>query len=245
MLTSKAYITHLFHSSFLVETDNCLLVFDYFDYASHYIIKPSKILTDDFFTDKKNVYVFVSHGHKDHYDPIIFQWQKSNPNIKYILSNDIALNDNNPNYHIIDKYQSLTIDDLEISTYGSTDLGVSYLIKVDGITVFHSGDLNWWHWKNDTMEAHEKEERDYKEEIEKLKGIEIDIAFVPVDPRLEENYHLAGEYFAKTISPKLLIPMHFSDKFCTPKKFKKKINHLNVKVAEITENKRKFRYKSK
>lgn len=245
MPTTNAYITHLFHSSFLIETDNCILIFDYFDYASHYIIKSSKILTAEFFTDKKNVYVFVSHGHKDHYAPIIFQWQEANPNIKYVLSNDIELDAKKPNYHLIDKYESLTIDDIKITTYDSTDLGVSYLVEVDGITIFHSGDLNWWHWKNDTKEAQDKEEKDYKEEINKLKDIKIDIAFVPVDPRLEENFYLAGEYFAKTISPQLLVPMHFSDKFCTPKKFKKKVQHLNVKVAEITENKRKFRYKSK
>lgn len=245
MSVNKALITHLFHSSFLIETDNSILVFDYFDYASHYIIKSSKILTSEFFTNKKNIYVFVSHGHNDHYDPVIFQWQEANPNINYILSNDITLEDKKPNYHFTDKNESFVIDNVKVSTYGSTDLGVSYLVKVDGFTIFHSGDLNWWHWKKDTKEAQLKEESDFKAEVDKLKGQKIDIAFVPADPSLEENYYLAGEYFAQSICPQLIIPMHFSDKFCIPKKFKRKIQHLNVKVAAISEKRRNFLYKNK
>lgn len=245
MSINKAYITHLFHSSFLIEINNNLLVFDYFDYASHYIINSSKILTPEFFSDKQNVYVFVSHSHKDHYDPLIFKWQEANPKINYILSNDIKIENKKPNYYIVDKYESFSIDNIKISTFGSTDLGVSYLIKVDGITIFHAGDLNWWCWKNDTIEAQQKEEKDFKKELDKIKEKKIDIAFFPVDPRLDENYYLGGEYFAKTIIPKLLVPMHFSDKFYIPKKFKKKIQHLDVKVADITERKRNFIYETK
>ena len=51
----------------------------------------------------------------------------------------------------------------------------------------------------------------FKTEIHKIQGEEIDVAFFPVDSRLEEFYYLGGNYFIETLSPKLFIPMHFGD----------------------------------
>jgi L-ascorbate metabolism protein UlaG (beta-lactamase superfamily) len=44
-----------------------------------------------------------------------------------------------------------------------------------------------------------------------LIGKNIDIAFIPVDPRLEENYDLSAKYFANKINAQVIIPMHFRD----------------------------------
>ncbi|WP_202709397.1 MBL fold metallo-hydrolase [Sporosalibacterium faouarense] len=243
MSTRKAKITHLFHSSFLVETENHTLIFDYFDYTCHHIINSSKILTSDFFNNRKNVYVFVSHSHKDHFDPEIFQWKESNPDIRYILSNDVELNEQISDTYFVSKNEETKIDSLKINTYGSTDLGVSFLIEVDGLIIFHSGDLNWWHWQNDSKETQSKEEKDFKSEVDKLIGKKIDMAFVPADPRLQEFYYLACKYFIETIKPKVLFPMHFSDKFNIPKKLSKKLQHLDTNIAVITEKNKEFLYK--
>lgn len=239
-MSSKCKITHLFHSSFLIETENHTLVFDFFDYTSHYIIKSRKILTSDFFINKDNIFVFVSHKHKDHFDPKIFEWQEANPNINYILSSDVEVDTSLNSHYFMEKYEEVEKGNVKISTFGSTDLGVSFLVEVDGLTIFHAGDLNWWHWKNDKSEVQLKEESDFKYEIDKLKGKEIDVAFIPADPRLEEYYYLSSEYFINTIQPKMLVPMHFGDKYYVAKKLYKKLQHLGTDIAVITEKSKEF-----
>jgi len=229
-----AKITHLFHSGFIVETENHTLVFDYFNPRTNSNSPSSGLLNFHYFAEKDNVFVFVSHSHSDHYTPEIFKWQSLNPNIKYILSDDVKAKDIKPNYYFMKKYEELKIDKIKIKTYGTTDRGLSFLVKVDGLSIFHSGDLNWWHWKDDSPQVQAKEERDFKDEIEKIKDEKIDIAFVPVDPRLEEFYYLAGEYFARTIKPNLLVPMHFGDKFYITEKFKKKISNLYPEIPTIS-----------
>ncbi len=35
----------------------------------------------------------------------------------------------------------------EIRTLRSTDEGVAFVVHYAGKTIYHAGDLNWWHWK--------------------------------------------------------------------------------------------------
>jgi len=70
-------ITYIHHSSFSVELDNTILLFDYFKGNL-----PS-------FDKNKKLYVFSSHSHHDHFDESIFNIEKTHPNVEYILSNDI------------------------------------------------------------------------------------------------------------------------------------------------------------
>ncbi len=230
-------ITHLFHSGFIAETKKHTLVFDYFNYEGNINFNLDGILSSNYFADKENVFVFVTHGHGDHFSDSIFNWENFNSNIKYILSDDIHINNPKSNYYFIKPDENLKVEGMKIKTFGSTDRGVSFLVYVDDFSIFHSGDLNWWHWKNDSPNAHAKEAEDFKREVDKLRDYideEIDVAFVPVDPRLEEFYYLAGEYFAKTIKPNLLIPMHFSTSYSITEKFRDKISDLDVKTVVLS-----------
>ena len=51
--------------------------------------------------------------------------------------------------------------------------------------------------------------RSYQSEINKLCGEKIDAAFVPVDPRLGEQYCLGIDCFMKRTETKRVFPMHF------------------------------------
>ena len=74
----------------------------------------------------------------------------------------------------------------------------------------------------------------FKANVEKLKEEKvIDIAFFPVDPRLEESYYIGGEYFARELQPKILIPMHFGDATYITKQFENRIRKINIKAVEI------------
>ena len=213
-------IEHIFHSGFTVETENLFLVFDYYK--------------GDISLKNKKTIVFTTHSHEDHFNPTIFKWRNKNKDINYILSSDIKIKDKDENIYSMAPYEELELEKVKIKTFGSTDMGVSFLVNIDNINIFHAGDLNWWYWEDDTEEEKLNMEKDFKEEISKIKNFPIDIAFFPVDPRLENAFSLGAEYFINEISPKYLIPMHFGDNFSTTKDFIHKMDNINTNIVEIT-----------
>ena len=214
-------LVYVHHSGFYLEIEDKVLIFDNID---HGLINK---LTD---CKDKDGYIFVTHKHGDHYDNNIWALRNCFKNTKYIFGERV----DKEGYDIFNMLanQESNIGDLNVKTTASTDRGVSFLIKTKGETIYHAGDLNWWYWKNDDDYTHKKEERDYKVEIEKLLGEDIDVAMVPVDPRLEEYYYLAGKYFIEELKPKNFFPMHFSTNFDITNKFKdfmdKENNNTNV-----------------
>ena len=66
--------------------------------------------------------------------------------------------------------------------------------------IFHSGDLHFWHWEDDTPEEEKAMYDAYMVQLEKIKKLDrIDIAFVPVDPRLGVNTLEGVELFYKIL----------------------------------------------
>ncbi len=236
-------IYHLYHSGVAVETNDTLLIFDYSNDRPEGDISSLSneentwftggIVTREELNRKDRVYVFVSHKHGDHYNPVIFDWEKTKPGINYILSDDIQPPRNIDNIVLMKKDEEKEVGGIKVKTFGSTDQGVSFLVELDKLKVFHAGDLNWWHWSSFSEEQLIKEEKDFKKEINKLKGEKVDIAFIPVDPRLGDNYNLAANYFIQQINPGLLVPIHFGSNYSITRSLKKKINTLHAEVAEI------------
>lgn len=229
-------IYYLCHSGFAVETRNHFLIFDYYkDSVDSGDKKLSNgAVNDDEIKMHKNILVFSSHNHNDHFSPVVLRWKELNKDINYILSSDIEVTDDTANISKISAYEDLYINDVHIKSFGSTDVGVSFLVLLDEVTIFHSGDLNWWSWWYETPEKIGKAEKMFKEEIDKIKGAKVDIAFFPVDPRLRHNYSLGAEYFIKEITPSYLIPMHFGKNYEAVRKFSSRAKSYTTKVVEIT-----------
>lgn len=213
-------VHYLAHSGFAVETAHNLLVFDYY--------QGTVPLTD------KQTSVFSSHSHPDHYNPVIFQWQNERPNIQYILSNDIQVKHPNSKITTMSPYEQIQLGDLQIKTFGSTDLGVSFLVNCEEINIFHAGDLNWWYWSEDTAEGIAQAEAAFKAEIAKIKGERIDLAFFPVDPRLEHNCSLGADYFMQELTPRFLIPMHFWNKKQAIQEFAEARKERSTEIIALT-----------
>jgi len=218
-------IKYLYHSGFLVETDKNLLLFDYYQGTLEGLVKESP----------KNIVIFCSHSHPDHFNPVILEWQMDRPDIQYIFSHDISVPKTVENIKYLSPYEGHEIGDLKIKAYNSTDIGVSFLVEDEGIRLFHAGDLNWWYWYNDTPEGMAKAEKDFKDEVQKIKGENIDIAFFPVDPRLEQNYSAGAEHFIQELAPRIFIPMHFSDSPEIAKKFKDKVKEHPSKILILSQ----------
>lgn len=243
-------VYHLFHSGAAVKIKDKLFVFDYFmdKNEQEKELKSSLengLIRKESFEGINQCYVFVSHSHHDHYNPVIFEWEKYCDNLNYILAEEVKAKKNikeKNNIYFMEQDQELAVEEIKIESFGSTDQGISFLVSLGEMSIFHAGDLNWWKWKKFNEKVQKREEREYKREVDKLKDKLIDIAFVPVDPRLEENYYLAGEYFIKEIKPALFVPIHFAENYDVTKFFKKDYNSDQTRVAEIKQRGEKILY---
>ena len=202
-------ITYIYHSCFVVELENDILIFDYY-----------KGKLPQFDTSKR-IFVFSSHKHYDHFSKEIFQIFDSYKEVSYILSDDIKINEEymvtqdvtKENYDkivYISPNKTLTIaPGVSITTLTSTDEGVAFYLDINGNIIYHAGDLNWWTWIGETMEEYTDMTNRFKNEIKKLEGKNIDVAFLPLDPRQEDRFCWGFDYFMKHTNTKYAFPMHF------------------------------------
>ena len=201
-------VTYLYHSGFSVEFEDIALVFDYYKGELPESLKGKKL------------YVFSSHRHGDHFQRQIFDWAKEY-DVIYILSNDIRAKGPEERTVKVRRRQELFVDGLQIKTLRSTDEGVAFFVCVKGVTIYHAGDLNWWHWEEEGPAYNENMRINYQNEIQRIEGEHIDLAFVPLDPRLEEAYGWGVDYFMNHTDTKYLFPMHLWGSYKTIPKFLK------------------------
>lgn len=194
-------VTYLEHSGFAVEYKNYVLIFDWY-----------KGKVPEFDVTKK-VYVFSSHAHYDHFNQNIFTWKEDYPDIHYILSADIVTDIEGTKVTYVVANQEYQVDDLKVQTLHSTDEGVAFVVYAEDKVIYHAGDLNWWHWEEETEAYNNSMRVDYQKEIDKLKDISIDVAFVPLDPRQEEQYYWGMDYFMKHTDTGCVFPMHMWEQY--------------------------------
>lgn len=190
----------LHHSGFMLELETMILVFDYY-------LDPLKRLEDRLEKTDKPVYFFVSHVHGDHFNRAIRKFEKSASG--YFLHRDchLALADESL-LHEMDVGETVNEGPLSVHMYGSTDAGGSYMVEAEGLTIFHAGDLNWWHWAGEG-DSENREARDwFFRELSCIKEKEVDIAMLPVDARQQAAREWGVKAYLSHFSAGLLIPMH-------------------------------------
>lgn len=218
-------VTFIKHSCFMVELEKSILLFDWWN-GDLPVIDP-----------EKDLYVFVSHGHEDHYSEDIWSLRATYP-VRYILFDEVAPEQGNGetgNWAAVSAGQTGDIlrvvphqqydlpgygtngdllstgeaSGIHIETLLSTDQGVAFLVETEGKTIYHAGDLNIWYWDNDPDEENQWQIRTYKEEMDLLRGKHIDVAFVPMDPRLGDHAVRAVVCFLEKNDCDALFPMHY------------------------------------
>lgn len=190
----------LHHSGFMLELETMILVFDYY-------LDPLKRLEDRLEKTDKPVYFFVSHVHGDHFNRAIRKFEKRASG--YFLHRDchLALADESL-LHEMDVGDTVNEGPLSVHMYGSTDAGGSYMVEAKGLTIFHAGDLNWWHWAGEG-DSENREARDwFFRELSCIKEKEVDIAMLPVDARQQAAREWGVKAYLSHFSAGLLIPMH-------------------------------------
>ena len=202
----KLTVTYYHHSGFSVAMDDVLLVFDYWT-GEHGELPEDKRITVDFLKQFRQVYVFISHEHPDHLDPVVFTWRSEAP-VTYIVSADMPVGTRGKRMAPGD---NLTLSpEVSVKAFDSTDLGVSFLVDIQGVHVFHAGDLNFWHWREEsTVKEIEEADDAFRQAVEPIAREKIDLDFFPVDARQGLMYDAGANYFIMCVKPRLLIPMHF------------------------------------
>ncbi len=197
-------VYYIGHSGFLVETSDFYYIFDYFKGTVPTLKKD------------KPVFVFSSHAHHDHYNKEIFEiLKKQNVNVKAVLSKDISEKNYPEGVEVLKVYANkeyLLDGKVKIETLQSTDVGVAFLVHDSGGTIYHAGDLNDWVWDGNTEQKNKQMTGSYRHEIDKLKGKQIDLAFVVLDPRQEKDYARGMLYFIKQNKCGCIYPMHYWEK---------------------------------
>ena len=231
-MSSGLKVTYLFHSGYLVKVSETLLIFDFYsdpqnrDQREKNINRVQSAILDP---DILRVFVFASHNHRDHFDRDILNFDRFGKPVRYVFSSDINAGADKEHLHVMSPDQSANIEDLTVQTYGSTDQGVSFLISLKSFTLFHAGDLNWWHWFDESTEEElEMYEHDFKAIIRTIGQPAIDIAFFPVDPRLKAFDYYGGAYFIEVLRPRYFFPMHFGYDYQTTERFKQQIANLGL-----------------
>lgn len=227
-------VTYIDHSCFCVELREHILLFDYFRG------------TLPRFNNHKKIISFSSHAHPDHFVPELFHVLGSYDQVTFVVSKDIKNKHRNEIQKQIEAGRSiitagaddmLHLHELNVKTLRSTDEGIAFLINVEGLYIFHAGDLNWWHWMGETKSYNNNMAADFKREIDKIHDQMIDIAFFPVDPRLEEAYRYGVDYFLKNTRTRYLLPMHCWDQYEIIKKYKNEAEEKYQKSIILIQHK--------
>lgn len=218
---SLMQLTYIFHSGFVFETDQCILVFDYW-------MDPAGVLPR-YLESSKPMYVFASHFHEDHFTPEILTWRERKDNIRYLLSKDI-LRHRRARKEDADVWlgKGATWEDalVRVTATGSNDSGVSWVVETGGMRLFHAGDLNNWYARFLTDDYQGglvyspdfgidvdplKEEKRFLGELKDIRKLtgRFDVAMFPVDGRIGNGYTRGARQFLDRFQVGLFVPMHF------------------------------------
>lgn len=216
-------VTFLAHSGFLVELPSVLLLFDWWKGT----LPP---------LPKKPLLVFASHQHGDHFSPRIFSLDA-----RFILGYDIPAES-------IDAFSMRpgetqeVLPGVAVETLPSTDEGVAFLVTADGQTIFHAGDLNWWHWEGEPDPWNPDMAQKFQRYTESLRNRRIDLAMLPLDPRLGEAGFWGPRYFLELADIRRFLPMHQWKDFSFTEKFLAAFPQFTVCTVPVTESGQVFEF---
>lgn len=162
-------LDYIYHSGFAIEADGVTVIIDYYKDSSEEA--PDRGIVHDCLLKKPGIiYVLSSHFHPDHFNREVLSWKAERPDIRYIFSKDILKHRraSAEDATFINKGDVYEDGHIRIEAFGSTDVGISFLIDLQGVRLFHAGDLNNWHWSEEsTPQEIRKAEGDFLAEVKK------------------------------------------------------------------------------
>lgn len=228
-------IIYLHHSGFAVLAKNFTIVIDFYEDSES---ESSGIVHSKLLEREGRMYVMSSHFHADHFNRQVLEWRNRKKDITYIFSRDIYKKRRIEKDAAVwlKKGEEYIDENLRIKAFGSTDIGISFIIETEGKTLFHAGDLNNWHWMDESPEEEwRNDEQKFLNELNSIKEEynKVDVAMFPVDPRLGKEYMRGGKQFIDTIQTSTFLPMHFWNDYSSANKFQEYARSRNIYSPEI------------
>ena len=196
---------YLGHSGFLLELESATLIFDWYQGE----IPPLR--------GEKPVYIFASNINQDHFRPEIFGAVEQLPHAEIFLGYDHSISEVDTFLEgLPEKVQDRVScfdgearlysenGEMLVSSIPATELGVGFIVEIEGKTIFHAGTLylnqiadedeyNKWYQKT-TIEHPDLNVADYENYLahcedefikytEKISGKTFDYAMLPLEPK--------------------------------------------------------------
>lgn len=212
-------ITYLDHSGYMIETDDVIMVFDYYRDPAHKVVKTLE------HEPEKPVVFFVSHGHQQHFNYEIFNLGQNHKRV-YVISNDVV-DRKNPQHDVASAGISPgdILEDLPgnitVRAFGTTGHGCSFDVKTsDGRHIFHAGELG------EPLSHNDDAPRDVAKYTEKFKVAvnriaqqqpKFDLAMMSVNTVDGPDFAMGATKFIEAVDVAAFVPYHTddsSDKAC-------------------------------
>lgn len=230
----QAAVSYFYQSGFTVAVGKTLLVFSYYEAEEEQLPKAYRLSERDF-TGFKNIVVFVPHLSKEHHDPAIYTWKRSFP-ISYVVAKEAAKGvPEGIKAYLVKEGETFSIADVKVRVCGSTGGGVSFLVQCMGLSVFHAGDLNLWHWREESsLREISRAEEDYYDTVARIPKQELDICMFPVDPNQGGFYDAGANHFIMALRPKVFFPMHFQQRSEIAQDYARRMHTAHTSVYALT-----------
>ncbi len=229
-------ITYIYHSCYLLEFEDFLVVFDFYQDVKRE--DGSYWIKDYLLKKEETLYVFVTHSHRDHFNSEIFSWKNSKRNIVYVLSGELKENGFSVpgDAVLLDKSEVYETQHFKAQAFGSTDAGASFLLNVANSRYFHAGDLNNWHWNEEvSLPESRTYENNFLCELELIaeEAEQLHLAMFPIDPRLGKDFMRGAQQFVQRFSVNYLLPMHFGESYESVNAFEEYARLQNTKYLPV------------
>ena len=196
-------VYYLGHSAWAVETPACYMLFDCQDEN----VKKGGTLQQGYLDlallNAKPVYMFYSHSHHDHYSPKLHRESHETGRgctvlggFKSPLANTVTLL----------PHEKKDLGLFTVYTAASTDAGVCFFIKTDGLGIFFAGDHADWGDGDPANKIYYKE-MDYIAAL----NLKTDFAFIPVctySGKRPGDMTKGAVYAITALKPAVTFPMH-------------------------------------
>ncbi|MDO5022720.1 MAG: hypothetical protein Q4E07_05210 [Eubacteriales bacterium] len=227
-------ITYFYQSTFAVALGKTLLIFSY--HENNELAKTMAIGDKDL-ENFNNIVVFAPSPSAEHFDNVVFNWKQSYP-INYVLHKDCAdRSPKNPNIRFVKHGDIFSIADVFVRVFDAAGQGLCFLVNSHSTSIFHAGDLNLWHWR-DERQALEiaKTEKAYYEAVEKIPKEPLDLCMFPLDPNQGSLFEAGANHIMMSLKPKLFLPMHFGFNFDAVREYSRRMKFPSTIIYPMQPN---------
>ncbi len=199
-------VTYIHHNCFLLEFAGSSYLFDV-PGPGHLPEDARRVLLEK--VRGRDLLVFISHSHEDHFDPGLPRLLSGVASLGFVVSDDVEdmfPDSVPPGSLVVEPDESYQWRGLNIETLMSNDLGVAFVIRDGGRTVYYGGDLADWSWDSLGEKARRMTGEFFRQAVQQVAGQDVQVAFSNVDDRLANL--AGGPEFVRLVRPRVFVPMH-------------------------------------